>query len=83
MKPTHAGDTGQPSVEYRLEEDGRFVIQNYNWARPFSNFLPGIGGEWGVPTWVFYVNRGQCVSKHTDLYSHQLERHSKSDNHWT
>ncbi|MBN3040792.1 MAG: hypothetical protein JW867_06655, partial [Candidatus Omnitrophica bacterium] len=27
----------------------------------FSNFLPGISGEWGIPLWVFYVNRGQGV----------------------
>ena len=52
---------GSPSVEYRLEENGRFVVGNYNWARPFSNFLPGIGGPWGIPTWVFYVSRGQWV----------------------
>lgn len=39
-----------------------FVIENYNQARPFSSFLPGIAGHWGKPLWLFYTNRGQCVS---------------------
>ncbi len=42
--------------------DGAFVIENYNQARAFSSFLPGIAGEFGKPIWVFYTNRGQCVS---------------------
>ncbi|MFQ5943670.1 MAG: hypothetical protein ACE5JF_08970, partial [Anaerolineales bacterium] len=40
---------------------GRFTVENYNWARPFSNFFPGIAGEWGIPMWVFYVSRGQGI----------------------
>jgi hypothetical protein len=39
-----------------------FVIDEYNWARPFSNFLPGIAGQYGIPLWLFYVNRAQVVS---------------------
>ena len=38
------------------------MIENYNHSKPFSNFLPGIAGLWGIPMWVFYVNRGQCVA---------------------
>jgi len=53
---------GNQKVRYDLDKDYRFVIENYNWAKPFSNFFPGIGGKWGVPMWVFYVNRAQCVS---------------------
>jgi hypothetical protein len=49
-------------VSYSFDERGRFVIENYNWAKAFSNFLPGIAGEWGVPSWCFYVNRGQAIS---------------------
>jgi hypothetical protein len=49
-------------VSYQLQADGRFVITNYNQAKPFSNFFPGIAGVWGVPMWVFYTNRGQCLS---------------------
>jgi hypothetical protein len=45
--------------KYLLNKDGSFTIKDYNRAHPFSNFLPGIAGEWGVPLWVFYVNRGQ------------------------
>ncbi len=41
---------------------GNFIIENYNWAKPFSNFLPGIAGKWGVPAWVYYLNRGQVIS---------------------
>ena len=43
-------------------KDGVFAIENYNQARPFSSFLPGIAGEFGKPMWVFYTNRGQCIS---------------------
>ncbi|MEA3286152.1 MAG: hypothetical protein U9Q77_02080 [Candidatus Marinimicrobia bacterium] len=37
------------------------MINNYNSAKPFSSFFPGIAGKMGVPMWVFYVNRGQCI----------------------
>ncbi|MCP4652001.1 MAG: cellobiose phosphorylase [Candidatus Omnitrophica bacterium] len=49
------------SNNYFLQNDGSFVIKNYNSKYPFSNFLPGVAGVWGVPLWVFYVNRGQGV----------------------
>ncbi len=49
------------SSHYRLEHDGRFVITAYNSSKPFSSFFPGIAGVHGIPMWVFYVNRGQCV----------------------
>ncbi|MFC2051669.1 hypothetical protein ACFLT4_02950 [Chloroflexota bacterium] len=55
-------DKGYQKVGYDLDQDYRFVIENYNWAKPFSNFFPGIGGKWGIPMWVFYVNRAQCIS---------------------
>ncbi|WP_232460917.1 cellobiose phosphorylase [Thermococcus gorgonarius] len=48
--------------KYRFDEKGRFVIEDYNRLRPFASFLPGIAGKKGIPMWVFYVNRGQCVS---------------------
>jgi hypothetical protein len=48
-----------PIAQYSLDESGRFKIKNYNWAKPFSNFFPGIAGKWGIPMWVFYVSRGQ------------------------
>jgi hypothetical protein len=49
-------------VKYYLDKNYRFIIENYNWAKPFSNFFPGIGGKWGVPMWIYYVNRAQCIS---------------------
>ena len=48
-------------VTYRLEKDGAFVITDYNLAKPWSSFFPGIAGLWGIPLWVFYVNRGQGI----------------------
>ena len=48
--------------QYQLQSDGTFVIRNYNQAKSFCNFFPGIAGVWGIPMWVFYVNRGQCIS---------------------
>lgn len=37
-------------------------MAGFNSARPFSSFLPGIAGASGKPLWVFYTNRGQCIS---------------------
>jgi len=52
-----------PVASYRLDpETSSFIVENYNWASPFSNFLPGIAGPWGIPIWLYYVNRGQAVS---------------------
>lgn len=67
-----------PNVAYRLDEQGRFHIDGYLWARSFSNFFPGIAGLWGIPTWAFYVNRGQALcSLGVGSKDHQiLEFHS-------
>ncbi|MBI4353788.1 MAG: cellobiose phosphorylase, partial [Candidatus Omnitrophica bacterium] len=46
---------------YRLGTD-EFIIEDYHRTRPFSSFLPGIAGLWGIPMWVFYVNRGQAIA---------------------
>ncbi len=54
------GRSGMPG--YSLDKEGNFRIDNYNIAKPFSNFFPGIAGVWGTPMWVFYVNRGQCIA---------------------
>ncbi len=53
--------TANDRPKYFLSPDGEFVIQNYNYAKPFANFFPGIAGKYGIPMWVFYVNRGQCI----------------------
>ncbi|MCM8797792.1 MAG: cellobiose phosphorylase, partial [Candidatus Omnitrophica bacterium] len=47
---------------YYLTKDGSFVIENYNFSKPFANFLPGIAGKYGIPMWTFYVNRSQCIA---------------------
>jgi hypothetical protein len=49
------------TTQYRLTEKGEFIITNYNRAKLFSSFLPGVAGKLGIPMWLFYVNRGQCV----------------------
>ena len=54
--------TKQIQAKYYLNKQGEFVIENYNYAKPFANFFPGIAGKYGIPMWVFYVNRGQCIS---------------------
>src|SRR5258708_36420867 len=41
---------------------GRFILRDFDRAKPFSNFLPGIAGPLGIPMWIFYVNRGQAIS---------------------
>ena len=52
----------QPSVKYALNDEGYFVIEDYNRAKAFCSFFPGVAGLWGIPMWVFYVNRGQCMA---------------------
>ena len=43
------------------DADG-FAQRNYQRARPFSSFLPGVAGLGGKPMWAFYTNRGQCMA---------------------
>ncbi len=38
-----------------------FTVEDYNNAKTFANFLPGIAGLTGTPMWVFYANKGQGV----------------------
>ncbi|WP_059046741.1 hypothetical protein [Paenibacillus rubinfantis] len=45
---------------YAFEENA-FVIEQFDRAKPFSSFLPGLAGLKGIPMWTFYVNRGQAV----------------------
>lgn len=48
--------------QYEITSNGGFLIKNYNLTAPFASFLPGIAGVYGIPMWVFYVNRAQCIS---------------------
>jgi hypothetical protein len=45
-----------------FDEQGRYIMRNYDTQKPMSSFLPGLGGIWGVPMWAFYVNRGQGIT---------------------
>lgn len=49
-------------VKYSFNDGGFFVIEQYDRAKTFSSFLPGLAGLKGIPMWVFYVNRGQAVT---------------------
>ena len=48
--------------DFRLDDQGRFQIINYDRKPAFASFLPGVGGPDGVPLWCLYVNRGQGIS---------------------
>jgi hypothetical protein len=56
------GSLKEKKVKYYLNTEGEFVIENYNFSKPFANFFPGIAGKYGIPMWVFYVNRGQAIA---------------------
>lgn len=43
-------------------KDGEFIIENFDEQRTFTSFLPAIAGKKGIPSWAFYVNRGQGMS---------------------
>ncbi len=47
---------------YSLDRCGNFIIENYQRAKAFSSFFPGIAGLHGIPLWAFYVNRGQALA---------------------
>ena len=47
---------------YYVDDNGAFVIEDYQHAKLFSDFFPGVSGLYGIPMWAFYVNRGQCLS---------------------
>ncbi len=48
--------------KYSLNKSGEFVISEFDNAKPFASFLPGIAGKYGIPMWAFYVNRGQAIA---------------------
>lgn len=52
----------EKTVKYGLNEKGEFVVENFNFSKPFANFFPGIAGKYGIPMWVFYVNRAQAIA---------------------
>jgi hypothetical protein len=57
------GNLKNKQPKYYLNPKGKeFIIENYNFAKPFANFFPGIAGKYGIPMWVFYVNRGQGIA---------------------
>ena len=64
-------------INYFLNEQSQFQIQDYQTGKPFASFLPGIAGPMGIPLWVFYVNRGQAIasfgvkSKDTPILEYQ------------
>ncbi len=45
-----------------FDELGRFIMYDFDHAKPMSNFLNGLGGLWGIPLWCFFVNRGQAIA---------------------
>jgi hypothetical protein len=47
--------------KYRIDENQYFVIEDFDRAKTFSSFLPGLAGLYGIPIWSFYVNRGQAI----------------------
>jgi len=50
------------TAKYYIAQTGEFVIEDYNQAPSFASFFPGIAGIYGSPMWVFYANRGQCIT---------------------
>ena len=41
---------------------GRFILEDYDARPPFSDFLPGLAGIYGIPMYAFFVNRGQGIT---------------------
>jgi hypothetical protein len=47
--------------KHAFDHNGRFILEDYDQRKPVANFLAGVAGYWGIPMWLFYVNRGQAV----------------------
>ena len=45
-----------------FDKVGRYVMTDYDRSKPFTSFLPGVNGKYGMPLWSFYVNRGQAIT---------------------
>ena len=45
---------------YYFKNDS-FVIEDFQKAKRFTSFFPGIAGVEGKPLWAFYTNVGQCI----------------------
>lgn len=70
-------------AKYYLNKSGEFIIENYNFAKPFASFFPGISGLFGIPMWVFYVNRGQAiVSFGTEDKNHSIAEFLPANEAW-
>ena len=46
---TPAPYAGLSSDSGLFDDDGRYIMRNYDDIKPNSNFLAGLGGLWGVP----------------------------------
>jgi len=69
--------------KYYLNPQGEFIIENYNFAKPFANFFPGIAGKYGIPMWVFYVNRSQgIISLGTKSKDHSILEFFPANKAW-
>jgi hypothetical protein len=49
------------AVQYSFSSNKEFIIEDFDRAKTFASFLPGIAGVDGIPAWAFYVNRGQVL----------------------
>jgi hypothetical protein len=73
----------EKKVKYNLNDKGEFIIENYNYAKPMANFFPGIAGKYGIPMWVFYVNRGQAINSFgTDGKDHAILEFQPANKAW-
>ena len=44
-----------------MSKEKVFICRDYLKKPEFASFLPGIAGQYGIPLWCYYVNRGQGV----------------------
>ena len=51
-----------PSDGKLFDSLNRYVLKDYDNKKPFSDFLAGVGGIFGIPLWSFFVNRGQGIA---------------------
>lgn len=73
----------EKEVKYHLTDKGEFIIENYNYAKPLANFFPGIAGKYGIPMWIFYVNRGQAINSFgTDDKNHAILEFQPANKAW-
>jgi hypothetical protein len=73
-----APDLATEEEQSSFDELGRFVLRDYDDAKPWSSFLPGLGGKFGMPMWVSASDSSRLPGV-GDAHDPQHDEHRQMD----